>query len=204
MIKYNDQLNESLSSLYDGAGTNSDIDEVLSHDTQKWQDKMQTYALTSAILKANNATDFSGYNLVGSVRQAIEQDESLLDKNNAGNVIQLESVKQNHLSDESSSNVWKKSFGSLALAASVAFVVISGGSYLLDGGQPSVQTLQASINTLPIDIRPLQQVQVEVGAGIDHKRLQTYLRQHVEQSTMAAGQGMLPMARVVSYPIGQE
>ena len=200
----NDSLAESVSSLLDDALSRDDIDRLLASDEKEWQEKMQAYTLASSLLNTDkDVGNLAEYNLLGRIREVIDQDDAKTVESQVGaNVVDFKQSTEKHLSTShaNSSSMWKKTFGSLALAASVAFVVISGGSYVLDSGEPVVQPIQASINSLPVDLKPLQHVNVVV----ENKRLQNYLRQHAEQSTMAAGQGMLPMARVVSYPIGQE
>lgn len=207
MVEHNEQLNESLSSVLDGTASSDDIDRVLSHDKQDWQHTLRSYSLTSSALQVDKDTRFADICLMDSISNAIDK-EDMLPKHEieADNVVQLQASKPTR-TGTTATPVWKKSFGSLALAASVAFVVVTGGSYLLNGEQAAPQALQASINhtvnTAQFDVRPLQQVQAEVPV-MDPERLQAYLRQHAEQTTIVNGQGMLPMSRVVSYPIGQE
>lgn len=202
-----DQLGESLSRLLDDVADKSDIARVLECEDLEWQERMRAYALTHSIMHSDDVADFADVNLVANIRAAIDQpDNSYLDDK----VVQLEphlhktaetETKQKSRATVTHLNVWKRSLGGAAIAASVAFVVISGGSYLMNDGEPAaVAPLQASINPVPVNVKPIQQVSVE----LDNKRLQNYLRQHAEQSTMAAGQSMLPMARVVGYPAEQE
>lgn len=206
----NDRLAESLSSLFDDHCEATEIDEILEQDAKEWQAKMQAYALTSSILNSDNQTDHLGTSLLARVQDGIEK----LEKDDAKlgeNVVSFDQFQVpdttpvenlDKAPNESKIHFIKQAVTGLAMAASVAFVVIGGGSYLLDGqSADAIPALaQAPSLSLPLDVKPLQQVSVE----LNNKRLQSYLRQHAEQSTMAVGQGMLPMARVVSYPVEQK
>jgi sigma-E factor negative regulatory protein RseA len=207
----NDRLAESLSSLFDDHCEAAEIDEILEQDAKEWQEKMHAYALTSSILSSDNQVDHLATDLVARVREGIEklEDEDAKQGENVVSFDQFQApqaapVTEEKAPKESKIHFIKQTVSGLAMAASVAFVVIGGGSYLLEG-ETSPQTpalAQAPSLALPIDVKPLQQVSAEI--ELDNKRLQSYLRQHAEQSTMAAGQGMLPMARVVSYPVEQK
>lgn len=208
----NDRLAESLSSLMDDHCDATEIDEILEQDAKEWQQKMQAYALTSSILSSDNHVDNLGMDLVSRVREGIDKLEEE-DATQGENVVSFDqfqapesvSVKAPNTGvNESKVHFLKQAVTGFAMAASVAFVVIGGGSYLLEdeSAQTAPAFAQAPSLALPIDVKPLQQVSAEL--DVDNKRLQSYLRQHAEQSTMAAGQGMLPMARVVSYPVEQK
>ena len=209
----NDRLAESLSGLFDDHCDGAEIDEILEQDAKEWQHKMQAYALTSSILSSDNQTDDLALDLVSRVRSGIDKLEES-DAQQGENVVSFDQfqvpdaieVKETNQGIKSDSKVHfiKQAVTGFAMAASVAFVVIGGGSYLLNGdSNEAVPALaQAPSLALPVDVKPLQQVSAEL--DVDNKRLQSYLRQHAEQSTMAAGQGMLPMARVVSYPVEQK
>ena len=207
----NDRLAESLSSLFDDHCEAAEIDEILEQDAKEWQEKMHAYALTSSILSSDSQVDHLATDLVARVREGIEKLEDE-DANQGENVVSFDQfqapqaapVTEEKAPRESKVHFLKQTMSGLAMAASVAFVVIGGGSYLLEGesNTQSPALAQAPSLALPIDVKPLQQVSAEI--DIDNKRLQSYLRQHAEQSTMASGQGMLPMARVVSYPVEQK
>ena len=208
----NDRLAESLSSLMDDHCDATEIDEILEQDAKEWQQKMQAYALTSSILSSDNHVDNLGMDLVSRVREGIDKLEEE-DATQGENVVSFDQFQApdsvpvkapNTDVNESKVHFLKQAVTGFAMAASVAFVVIGGGSYLLEdeSAQTAPAFAQAPSLALPIDVKPLQQVSAEL--DVDNKRLQSYLRQHAEQSTMAAGQGMLPMARVVSYPVEQK
>jgi sigma-E factor negative regulatory protein RseA len=206
----NDRLAESLSSLFDDQCDATEIDEILEQDAKEWQAKMHAYALTSSILSSDSQVNHVATDLMSRVREGIDKlDET--DAKLGENVVSFDQFQVpvdgpeeilKKAPSESKIHFIKQAMTGFAMAASVAFVVIGGGSYLLSGDTADVTPAlaQAPSLSLPLDVRPLQQVSVE----LDNKRLQSYLRQHAEQSTMAAGQGMLPMARVVSYPVEQK
>lgn len=206
----NDRLAESLSSLFDDQCDATEIDEILEQDAKEWQAKMHAYALTSSILSSDSQVNHVATDLMSRVREGIDKlDET--DAKLGENVVSFDQFQVpvdvpeallGKVTSDSKIHFIKQAMTGFAMAASVAFVVIGGGSYLLNGDTTDVTPAlaQAPSLSLPLDVRPLQQVSVE----LDNKRLQSYLRQHAEQSTMAAGQGMLPMARVVSYPVEQK
>ncbi len=208
----NDRLAESLSSLFDDQCDATEIDEILEQDAKEWQAKMHAYALTSSILSSDSQVEHVSTDLMTRVRAGIDKlDED--DTKLGENVVSFDqfqtpdrSVEEtlDKVPSDSKIHFIKQAVTGFAMAASVAFVVIGGGSYLLNGDttEATPELAQAPSLSLPLNVRPLQQVSVEL--DIDNKRLQSYLRQHAEQSTMAAGQGMLPMARVVSYPVEQK
>ena len=208
----NDRLAESLSSLFDDHCEATEIDEILEQDAKEWQNKMHAYALTSSILSSDNHVDHLATDLLSRVREGIDKLEDE-DAKLGENVVSFDQFqtpdaitteKQSKVPSDSKVHFIKQAMTGFAMAASVAFVVIGGGSYLLNGetNEATPALAQAPSLALPLNVRPLQQVSAEL--DIDNKRLQSYLRQHAEQSTMAAGQGMLPMARVVSYPVEQK
>ena len=97
--------------------------------------------------------------------------------------------------------VWQVMLSGVAIAASVTFVIIFGGNALLttDTISPNLMAeVRSPVNNLVIT--PLSELNKE-SLLVDNVRLQNYLRQHAEQAAMTVGQGMIPMARVVSYPI---
>lgn len=206
----NDRLAESLSSLFDDQCDATEIDEILEQDAKEWQTKMHAYALTSSILSSDSQVNHVATDLMFRVREGIDkrdEDEAKLGENVVSFdqfqvPVDVPEALLGKVTSDSKIHFIKQAMTGFAMAASVAFVVIGGGSYLLNGDTTDVAPAlaQAPSLSLPLDVRPLQQVSVE----LDNKRLQSYLRQHAEQSTMAAGQGMLPMARVVSYPVEQK
>lgn len=89
----------------------------------------------------------------------------------------------------------------LAVAASVAFVVVLGGNVLLSNN-PATETPNFAANAPEQDLSVLAATDSDVRIE-DNERLQNYLRQHAQQASMTVGQGMIPMAKVVSYPQGK-
>ena len=89
-----------------------------------------------------------------------------------------------------------------AVAASVAFAIVVGGNLLLNPAPTNAPALavQNTENTLTVPVTSLAELKKQP-MDIDNLRLQNYLRQHAEQATMTVGRGMIPMARIASYPI---
>jgi len=201
MAALNDHTPESLSSLsamFDGEANEKDIESLLKEDTVNTSHKLESLHLIQQALHKESTTvvGLKG-SFVSSVRAQIDAEDLMNHsqaENSQDNVIVFPEAEQNK-------PAWKMMFSSLAIAASVTFVVIFGGNTLLSFDGVDVNTL-AEVNT-PIaeeSVTALAELNKEA-LPADSIRLQHYLRQHAEQATMTVGQGMIPMARVVSYPV---
>jgi sigma-E factor negative regulatory protein RseA len=91
-----------------------------------------------------------------------------------------------------------------AIAASVAFVMVLGTQLFWDGQEEIQTNFQTSTEMGASDVLANPQDIQSLPLNVQNERLKSYLRQHAEQATMASGQGMMPMARLVSYPIEEQ
>ena len=199
------RVGESVSSLLDDHCEAEDLDFLLEQEAQAWQKTMQSYAYVSKVMQSKEAvTDVSEVDLVARVRLAIAAEPAKEGSMAHTNVVDFVSAKAEEVplkNDSAERFSWRSAMGGLAVAASVAFVVVLGGNTLLDtndidAGTPQLVVLEADLDA-GVELKQLEIASLDV----HNERLQSYLRQHAEQATMAAGQGMIPMARVVSYSI---
>lgn len=201
MTTHEDQrskIQHSLSAMFDDEATEDDLQCLLKEESL--EEEMRAFHLIQQSLHKESSMDMDlNVSLVQRVRAQIDLEDS---QNNAN---------ENRANDDSgnkdsANNVIPLSrrirslWPSLAMAASVAFVVILGGEFLLSpdvahtnqvAQQPNIETVQPATSLAELNKHPLD---------ADSIRLQNYLRQHAEQATMSAGQGMIPMARLASYP----
>ncbi|MFT2111774.1 hypothetical protein [Marinomonas sp. 2405UD68-3] len=188
-------------------------------------------ATQKALSSSEPMVDFSQFDLLSRVREGIDgiEPDQLPDQSNAepANVVDLLARKA-ELNDTDSANLGSSlssaslshdslvnkeqrknniiSVKTFAMVASVAFVVVLGGQLFLSqdsgfasGEGGSVETVASldqthSILDNPQDIKTLS-------LDVHNDRLQSYLRQHAEQSAMATNQGMISMARIVSFSV---
>ena len=201
MAALNDRTPESLSSLsamFDGEANEQDIERILKEDSAHIAEQLEGFhVIQQALSKESKVTVGLQDSFVSSIRAKIDA-EDLANQNDADikedNVLSFPEVAQHK-------PTWKVMFSSVAVAASVTFVVIFGGNVLLSPETSNVNTL-AEIST-PVEdesVTALAELNKEA-LPADSIRLQHYLRQHAEQAAMTVGQGMIPMARVVSYPV---
>jgi len=209
---------DSLSAMFDDEASEQDLQRLLEAD-ESLDKPMQAFHLIQQSLHQELAISAGvSVNLVSRVRTQIEQEDqqATLDYNvqtsTVTSIVQGSLVSQQTLvkgassdaiEDESTSkikSVWSL-WPSLATAASVAVVVVFTGNYFMAPNNiPTqvavVETPQTNV-TLPVTtLSELNKQPLDA----DNQRLQSYLRQHAEQATISAGQGIIPMARLVSYP----
>lgn len=196
--EHDERLAKSLSALIDDCCDPEELDFLLETEAKSWESRMKHYSLIGEVIRHGSSVEESQLpelDLVSSVRSALADEPApvmaepaVKDEPKADNVVSLPVVQKSR---------WQQALGGVAIAASVAMVVVFGGDFLLNGSasnQVAVQT-PANLSTIK-DIKAIQPASLES----DNKRLQSYLRQHAEQSALTSGQGMMPMAKVVSYP----
>ncbi|PYF78335.1 MULTISPECIES: sigma-E factor negative regulatory protein [Marinomonas] len=192
----------SLSAMFDGEATEQDLECLLNADSQDVSRQLESFHLIQQTLhkESSVAVGLEG-SLLSRIRAELDVDASFPDvQDNTEGSNLLPFV----LPTESSSvsrPAWRMALSSVAIAASVTFVVIFAGNQFLTS-EPQIQKLTADVSSsLPnMVVTPLAELDSEA-SQFDNEKLQHYLRQHAEQATMTVGQGMIPMARVVSYPI---
>lgn len=213
----------SLSAMFDGEATEQDIESLLNESHIEISRQLESFHLIQQTLHKESKVSIGLQDsLVSRIRAEIDaedriQDDMMSENSHryaslgkvSGAITQDLAVANDSLLDNEESThkavpfTWKTMFSNVAIAASVTFVVIFGGNLLL---APEVNTtaVVAEVQEQPIAtntaIASLDELNNEA-LPADNIRLQHYLRQHAEQAAMAVGQGMIPMARVVSYPV---
>lgn len=195
------EMFSSLSAMFDGEASDQDIERLLKADQAALSHQLESFHLVQQTLHkdSNVAVGLQG-DLVSRIRTKIDAEDAALDREQGT----LKNAPLPFLLPEKNKNsrpIWQVMLSSVAVAASVTFVVIFGGNVLLapDAIAPN---LMANVHS-PVDnlvVTPLAELNKDA-LLVDNVRLQNYLRQHAEQAAMTVGQGMIPMARVVSYPI---
>ncbi|REG82854.1 sigma-E factor negative regulatory protein [Marinomonas pollencensis] len=197
---------ESLSAMFDDEANQQDLHDLMAQDSADLNDKMAAFHLIQHTLRKETDVDLniqSGFNLAARVSAQIEQETG---EKNASNVVALAPLLPSLTPDMVSDIAPQKRYfwSGFAVAASVAFAIVVGGNLLLNpepNKAPTVAAHTASdIDTLTVPVTSLAELKKQP-MDIDNLRLQNYLRQHAEQATMTVGRGMIPMARIASYPI---
>ncbi len=187
----------SLSAMFDGEATDKDVECLLDADRGELSRQLESFHLIQQTLHKDSKVAVGlEDSLVLGVRAQIEAEDSAADNKLLPFVLPAKKADV-----KASRPAWKVMFSSVALAASVTFVVIFGGNTLLAPETGNVN-LTADVQA-PITANPVTSL-AELNKGglqVDNVRLQHYLRQHAEQASLTVGQGMIPMARVVSYPV---
>ncbi|UTW00406.1 sigma-E factor negative regulatory protein [Marinomonas rhizomae] len=192
------EMRSSLSAMFDGEATEQDLDRLIDGDSAELSRQLESYHLIQQALH-NDSSVIVGLedSLMLRVRAGIDIDSSFPEEHSANNLLPFVLPSDS----PASRPVWRVALSSVAVAASVAFVVILGGNELLTS-EVSAPNLVAEVRSPSTNmvVTPLAELDKEA-LQIDNVRLQHYLRQHAEQAAMTVGQGMIPMARVVSYPV---
>ncbi|BFM50919.1 hypothetical protein [Marinomonas sp. THO17] len=193
----------SLSAMFDGEATTQDIEALLAQDTDVLAQQAEAiHAIQQVLHKETQSGLGLEMSLLSRIHDGIadqESDESVVDNDNT--IVTSISTQQAPLSAKTTKPHWKVWFSSMAVAASVAFFVVLGGNLLLQGDAIPNGGLTAEVISTPSpDVKSLAEVNQQA-LPMDNAKLQQYLRQHAEQATMTVGQGMIPMARVVNYPV---
>jgi sigma-E factor negative regulatory protein RseA len=191
----------SLSAMFDGEATEQDIDQLLESDSTELSRKLETYHLIQQALHKDSPVAVGlEDSLMLRIRAGMNVDASfpeMQDPRSDNNLLPF--VLPNE--KKSVRSAWRVAFSSVAVAASVAFMIILGGNELLTPDS-TTSNLVAEVRSPAANmvVTPLDELDKDT-LQIDNVRLQNYLRQHAEQAAMTVGQGMIPMARVVSYPV---
>jgi len=191
----------SLSAMFDGEASQQEIEHLVNGDHAELSRQLESWHLIQQTLHKDVAVAVGLQGrLVARIRAEIDVDDLSEEK-------QKQTLENAPLpfvfpiKNKPSRPVWSVMFSSVAVAASVTFVVVFGGNVLLtpDTAAPNLIT-EVSPPIHNLVVTPLAELNKDA-LLVDNVRLQNYLRQHAEQAAMTVGQGMIPMARVVSYPI---
>lgn len=215
MSKFHDKhgtgRDESLSAFLDNEASHADIETLLASDINDLANKLDHYSQIQQAIQPDHALlieDSASFlaQMHAKLDQA-KQDTNVVAFPNQNpqlpsKPVKLESVALPNLSQTHSSSSKRSLFSGLAVAASVAFVVVLGGNVLLEGDSAPATPTFASNSTLQVTpAEPITELSAEEALQ-NNARLQSYLRQHAQQASMTVGQGMIPMAKVVGYPQG--
>lgn len=214
----------SLSAMFDGEATNKDVESLLTADNGELSRQLESFHLIQQTLhKEPKVAVGLEDRLVLSIRTQIDAEDLVAEGLSAESVLNVSELSNNgnsavnhfaiddtfipfvspteKVEAKASKSVWRVMFSSVAVAASVTLVVIFGGNALLtsDIGESNLtaDTQLLETNSTVTSLAELN----KNGLHVDSIKLQNYLRQHVEQSSVTVGQGMIPMARVVSYRV---
>ncbi|WP_394182523.1 sigma-E factor negative regulatory protein [Marinomonas posidonica] len=184
----------SLSAMFDGEATEQDIAALLAQNSGVLARQLEGFhAIQQCLHKDEQLAVGLQDNLLTRIHDILEAEGETQESPELA--AQVVSLPQSNIN-------WKMMFSGVAMAASVAFMVVFGGNLLLNSGVPQ-PSLTADVfpakATQPV-ATPLAELNQQV-LPLDNVKLQQYLRQHAEQATMTVGQGMIPMARVVNYPV---
>jgi sigma-E factor negative regulatory protein RseA len=194
------EMLSSLSAMFDGEAMEQDIDQLLEGDSAELSRKLESYHLIQQMLHKDSSVAIGLENsLMLRIRDGIDADASFAEDQGSisdSNLLSFVMPTEN----QASKPVWRVALSSVAVAASVAFVVILGGNELLTPDAAPNLVAEVRSPSTNMVVTPLAELGKEA-LQVDNIRLQNYLRQHAEQAAMTVGQGMIPMARVVSYPV---
>jgi len=193
----NDSKIESLSALMDG-----EIDELAIHRTLKdidnnseLKDTWARYHIGSEAIKGT-LSDFSHIDISAAVSSAIDNEEFDVDA-------------------AASNKGWLKAVGGLSIAASVTFAVILGARFnpLVDTSGDQQLASKTNIEIVTPEQAP-QKGRMMIAQGQNsvtspdlneaqleqaQERLNTYLKQHAQDTAFGQGRTAMPFARVVNF-----
>lgn len=187
----NDTVRESLSALMDGEASELELRRILSADEKAIRTEWADLHRSQELLK-NESNPFIGWDISSRVMAEIADDE-LVNSGGTG---------------------WKQAVSGLAIAASVAAVVVIGsmGGNMF-GGSPQMVAENSGVSGR---VYPAQASAAVGGVAVSaqaqaspagpllnndaeaRKRFEAYLRKHTDRAAFNNGQGMVSYARVVS------
>ncbi|ADZ90147.1 hypothetical protein [Marinomonas mediterranea] len=201
----NADVKEAVSAFMDSELSAEELDALLAKDASQWASSFdQLHSVNHAIHHENSPLVVDTQSFLAGMHDKMAMEEAAAGQSD--NVVSMTTSRVSERVEHSTGRRKPtKLFGGVmfggAIAASVAFAVVLGGNLLLNpngGSEPSVDQVA---NTFEADtqIAPIESLKDD-SALANNERLQEYLKRHAEQSALTSGQGMMPMARVVSYP----
>ena len=216
-----EKLSLCLSDFIDDTLSSEDLDYLLEQDSKDWESKLNAYALAKSVMENTAPTaDVASFDILSGVREGIkgmvpddaesQTKESAFVKANE-TIVPFQEQKgtdSSSLDAPANTSLAKSNvitFKLFAMAASVVFVAVLAGQLFL-GQELSDYTASSTVAHLDQNSSLLESPQdiKTLSLDVHNERLQSYLRQHTEQATMTIGQGMIPMARVVSFSAEDE
>ena len=204
----------SLSALLDGEATHDDIEHLLQCDSAELSRRLEGYHSIHHALHKETFGFELGDSLLLRVQSGLAAEMNLEEDKNqeqGENVVHFLAPKAERTAfvdpglmgtKKSTEKVfrWPTFLSGMAVAASVSFMIVWGSQMaFLSNDVPSNLLASANVSSSNMVITPLTESAYQP-MQFDEVRLQNYLRQHAEQAAMTVGQGMIPMARIVSYP----
>lgn len=211
--KFGSGTYESLSAFLDNEANADDIEKLLAADKDDLASKLDHYhEIYQTVQPDSEHLIFDSSAFLAGVHEKLK--ENVPDSNIVAFPVRNEAAQRQildislpavNVTDKPNSR--RPILGGLAVAASVALMVLLGGNLLLTTPESSFSTATATATAarVPVieqNVVPIQELRGEMALE-NNKRLQNYLRQHAQQASLTVGQGMIPMARVVSYPQGE-
>lgn len=188
---------ESLSAMFDGEANEQDLHDLLEQDSAELNKRMEAFHLIQNTLRKDTEVDVqTSFSLADRVRQQLAYER---EKAPSQQVVALFPSEEKEPKKKRDRSLWT----GFALAASVAFLVVLGGNVILNPAHNTVPVSVAKIDNNDVSKLPVMSLAElkKQPLDVDSLRLQNYLRQHAEQATMTVGQGMIPMARIASFPV---
>lgn len=199
-----EQLRESVSALMDGEANELELRRVLAHEDKQLIDGLWSdYHRTQSVVKGD-FDGFSSMDIAGRVSAALETESAYSE------------------TSSTSKTAWFKPLSGIAVAASVAFMVVFGVRQIQpQSGVVSVDapTLAATMSgrAYPAQSSSGANGPMAVSAGLGtqqqgpgqeaeaarlaEKQLDKYILRHTETLALQGGQGVLPFARVANYEV---
>lgn len=205
--KYDSGSHDSLSAFLDNEATSADLDALLASDVTRLADKIDGYHRIHHAMQPDQALIIdASSSFLAQMHAKLDADKH--DTNVVAFPTQNATLSMPEKTDPaqwptltSASTAPKRPLWSgLAVAASVALVVVLGGNVLMQGDTATSTPVFAATPATPL-VPPAASRSLSAEEALqNNERLQNYLRQHAQQASMTVGQGMIPMARVVGYP----
>lgn len=209
-----DSLDEKISALLDGELSEFEFRSVLKdlEADESRRKRLERYQLTSDALQRNLPPAIDPQ-FSSRIMQALDNEPAILAPRTTP-VLESETVN----------NPWKRRFAGFAVAASVAMMAVFGVQTMnqhnpaMDplAGQPMAQLATPKLATpLPTPVPAQQFAQVvehkTPSSPVDaaHERfvsqhLNKYLVDHSQRAAQARVQGVMPYARIITYPAGAQ
>ena len=193
----NERMNESLSALVDGEADELEVRRLLNQ------------VETDDDLRAT----WNRYQIIGSVMrgEAVSSVDLLKGINQALDGEPMDDVVVPAARSVKTASAWHKLAASGAVAASVMFAVVIGFQWQqepqVNGAVPAmVSTMSAASNDEVLQVAAAEPMSAEQQAQLEEaqRKLQEYVLQHNEHATESPARTMLPFARTVSFPQGEE
>lgn len=193
----NERMNESLSALVDGEADELEVRRLL-NQVEKDDDLRATWNRYQIIGSVMRGEAVSGVDLLKGINQAIDGEP-------------MDDVVVPAARSQKTASGWHKFAASGAVAASVMLAVVIGFQWQqtspVNGANSAMlATTQVASNDDVLQVASSEPMSAEQQAQLEEaqRKLQEYVLQHNEHATESPTRTMLPFARTVSFPQGEE